>query len=162
MELLKAAYMIREMPPFHANVSKRLRKAPRYYFRDSGLLHAILGLKNIASVTSHAVHGASWEGFCIEQIMRVLDLDETRCFCYSVQSGTEMDMVVQTPRGMFGFEFKAGPSPARTRSMLESIRDIGLEKVFVIYPGHLRYSLDEKIEVVPLKLLGDLRATFES
>ena len=161
MELLKAAFMIREMPPFHANVSKRLRKAPRYYFRDSGLLHALLGLKDIFSVTSHAVHGASWEGFCIEQIIRGFELDETRCFCYSVQSGTEMDMVVETPRGMFGFEFKAGPAPSRTRSMIESIQDIGLEKVFVIYPGLQRYSLDEKIEVVPLKMLMDLRAPFE-
>ncbi len=160
MEILKAAFMVREMTPFHANVAKRLRKAPRYYYRDSGLLHALLGLKDIASVTSHPIIGASWEGFCIEQIIRVFELDETKCYCYSVQSGTEMDMVVETSHGMIGFEFKAGPAPSRTRSMVEAIQDIGLEKVFVIYPGHQRYALDEKIEVVPLKFLEDLRNLF--
>jgi predicted AAA+ superfamily ATPase len=161
MELLKAAFMIREMTPFHANVSKRIRKASRYYYRDSGLLHALLGLKDLSSITSHAVHGPSWEGFCIEQIIRCFELDETKCFCYSVQSGTEMDMVVETPRGMFGFEFKAGPAPSRTRSMMESVRDMGLQKVFVIYPGNQRYFLDDKIEVVPLKMLMNVQSVFD-
>jgi len=68
MEILKAAYIVREMPPYFANVSKRLRKAPRYYFRDSGLLHALIGLNNLEAVMSHAALGASWEGFCIEQM----------------------------------------------------------------------------------------------
>jgi predicted AAA+ superfamily ATPase len=156
MELLKAAFIIREMPPYHANVSKRLRKAPRYYYRDTGLLHALLGLKDFTSVMSHPALGASWEGFCIEQTIRLFELDETRCFCYSVQSGTEMDMVVDTPKGLIGFEFKVGATPGRTRSMVESIQDLGLTKVYVIYPGERRYSLDDKIEVVPLKMLTTL------
>lgn len=160
MELLKAAFIIREMPPYHANVSKRLRKAPRYYYRDTGLLHALLGLKDFTSVMSHPALGASWEGFCIEQIIRLFELDETRCFCYSVQSGTEMDMVVDTPTGMVGFEFKASSTPGRTRSMIESIQDLGLTKVYVIYPGDRRYSLDEKIDVVPLKMLPSLNELF--
>ena len=161
MELLKAAFIIREMNPYFASVSKRLRKAPRYYYRDSGLLHALLGLKNLESVTSHPVHGASWEGFCIEQIIRGFELDDSRCFCYTVQSGTEMDMVVDSPRGMYGFEFKAGSAPSRSRSMVESIRDLDLQKVFVIYPGERQYSLDEKIEVLPLKMLMNLRDIFD-
>jgi predicted AAA+ superfamily ATPase len=156
MELLKAAFIIREMPPYHANVSKRLRKAPRYYYRDTGLLHALLGLKDLTSVMSHPALCSSWEGFCIEQIIRFFELDETRCFCYSVQSGTEMDMVVDTPKGLIGFEFKVGATPGRTRSMVESIQDLGLTKVYVIYPGERRYLLDDKIEVVPLKLLTTL------
>lgn len=157
MEILKAAFLIREMPPYHASVTKRLRKAPRYYFRDSGLLHALLGLKNIAALTSHPALGASWEGFCIEQISRCLDLEETRCFSYSVQSGTEMDLVVETSRGPVGVEFKASPTPGRTRSMIESAQDLGLHKVWVIHPGERRYSLDDKIEVLPLKMIAELR-----
>ena len=153
MEILKAAYIIREMPPYFANVSKRLRKAPRYYFRDSGMLHALLGLNDLDAIMSHAALGASWEGFCIEQIIRLFELEETNCFCYSVQSGTEMDMVVETPRGLIGFEFKANTSPAKTRSMMESITVLGLLKGSVICPGDRRYTLDEKIEVVPLKQL---------
>ncbi len=157
MELLKAMFIIREMPPYFANVSKRLRKASRYYYRDSGLLHALLGLKDLLSVTSHPVHGASWEGFCIEQLIRSFELEEANCFCYGVQSGTEMDMVVETARGLIGFEFKAGPTPARTRSMIESIQDLGLRQVFVIHPGDRRYELSEKIEAVPLRMLATLR-----
>jgi hypothetical protein len=71
-----------------------------------------------------------------------------------------MDMVVDTPNGMVGFEFKAGPTPGRSRSMKESIKDLGLTKVYVIYPGERRYSLDEKIEVVPLKMLPSLHELF--
>jgi predicted AAA+ superfamily ATPase len=157
MELLKAAFIVREMPPYFANVSKRLRKASRYYYRDSGLLHALLGLRDLLSVMSHPVHGASWEGFCIEQVIRGFELEPSSCFCYGVQSGTEMDMVVETSRGLVGFEFKAGPVPARTRSMLESIQDIGLRQVFVIHPGERRFDLGEKIEAVPIRQLATLR-----
>jgi predicted AAA+ superfamily ATPase len=157
MELLKAAFIVREIQPWFANVSKRLRKASRYYYRDSGLLHALLGLKDHEAITTHPVQGHSWEGFCIEQIIRGLELDESRCFCYGVQSGTEMDMVVETARGLIGFEFKANPVPARTRSMTESIQDLGLERVFVIHPGERRYELDATIEAVPLKFLHELR-----
>ena len=153
MEILKAAYIIRELPPYFANVSKRLRKAPRYYFRDIGLAHALLGLNDLNAIMSHGSLGASWEGFCIEQIIRLFQLDETNCFCYSVQSGTEMDLVVQTPRGLIGFEFKATTTPSKTRSMMESISDLGLLKVFVICLGDRRYALDDTIEVVPLKRL---------
>lgn len=70
-----------------------------------------------------------------------------------MQSGTEMDLVVETPQGLVGFEFKAAATPTKTRSMVESIADLGLAKVYVICPGDRRYALDEKIEVVPLKQL---------
>lgn len=159
MEILKAAFIIREMAPYAANVEKRLRKAPRYYFRDSGLLHALLGLKRHEDVISHPALGASWEGFGLEQIIRHLEIDESRCFCYSVQSGTEMDLVVETPRGLHGIEFKAGPTPNRTRSMMESSRDLGLKKIHVIYPGARRYLLDEMIEVVPIHEISTLRSS---
>ena len=84
-------------------------------------------------------------------------LEPSSCFCYGVQSGTEMDMVVETSRGLVGFEFKAGSVPARTRSMLESIEDIGLRQVFVIHPGERRFDLGEKIEAVPIRQLATLR-----
>lgn len=155
MEILKAAFIVREIPPYFANVTKRLRKAPRYYLRDSGLLHALLSLNDIEAVMSHSVLGASWEGFCIEQIIRLFEIEEVHCYCYSVQSGTEMDLVIETPQGLIGFEFKASSVPSKTRSMTESIADLGLERVFVISLGNRRYSLDDKIEVLPLQDLVD-------
>ena len=161
MEILKGAYIIREVTPHFANVGKRLRKASRYYFRDSGLLHALLGLEDSLSITSHPSYGASWEGFCIEQIVRGFDLDESKCGCYSVQSGTELDLVVETRDGLIGLEFKGGSAPTRTRSMTEAIRDLGLRRVFVIYPGTRRYSLDETIEVLPMTMCDELREFFE-
>ncbi len=157
MEILKAAFLIRELPPFHANVGKRLRKAPRFYYRDSGLLHALLGLQDMTSLKSNPAMGASWEGFCIEQTIRSLGLDESACSCYGVQSGTEMDLVVELPTGPVGFEFKASPTPKRTRSMVESIADLGLKRVIVVYPGDISYPLDDKIEVLPLKMLDQAR-----
>lgn len=157
MEILKATFIIREMSPYAANVEKRLRKAPRYYFRDSGLLHALLGLKGFEDVMAHPALGASWEGFGIEQVIRYLEIDESRCFCYTVQSGTEMDLVIETPHGLHGFEFKASLSPNRTRSMTESLRDLNLRKIHVIYPGTRSYDLDAAISVVPITELARIK-----
>lgn len=153
LEILKAAYIVRELPPYHANLSKRLRKSPRYYFRDSGLVHALLGLESMSAISTHPTLGASWEGFCIEQIIRLFDLQDSRCSCYSVQSGTEIDLVVEGPNGLVGFEFKAAFTPSRTRSMREGISDLGLKKLHVLCPGNQRYFLDADIEVIPLREL---------
>lgn len=160
MEILKAAFIIRDLAPYAANVEKRLRKAPRYYFRDSGLLHALLGLQRHEDVVSHPAVGASWEGFGIEQIIRILEIDEAKCFCYSVQSGTELDLVVETPRGLHGIEFKSSPMPTRTRSMTESIRDLNLQRLHVVYPGTRRYNLDDNISVLPITSIAELRENF--
>jgi predicted AAA+ superfamily ATPase len=148
IELLKGAYLIRELPPYFANIGKRLRKASKIYFRDSGLLHALLMLRESSHVSAHPRYGASWEGFCIEQIVRLTNSREEECFCFSVQGGEEIDLVIQMSAGLFAFEFKTADAPQRTKSMLTSVEALGISRLFLVYPGQTNYNLHDRIEAV--------------
>ncbi len=153
MEILKGAYLLRELPPFYANIQKRMRKAPKIYLRDSGLLHALFLIQDHARLSAHPSFGFSWEGFCIEQLISLTNSREEECFTWSIQSGAEVDLVMTKRSGLFGFEFKAGDAPQRTSSMITAANDLKLTKLFVIYPGELNYRLDDKIEAVGFKNL---------
>ncbi len=153
IEILQGAYILRELIPFHTNIEKRLRKAPKIYLRDSGLLHALLQVQDQARLSGHPALGASWEGFCIEQIIGLTNSRDDACFTWSVQSGPEVDLVLTKKSGLFGFECKASDAPRRTSSMISAVNDLNLAKLFVIYPGEIDYALDEKIDVVGIKNL---------
>jgi hypothetical protein len=154
IEILKGAYILRELSPFCTNIQKRLRKAPKIYLRDSGLLHALLLIQDQAKLSAHPSLGASWEGFCIEQIISLTHSRDEECFTWSVQSGPEVDLVLTKKNGLFGFECKASDAPQRTSSMISAVNDLSLAKLFVIYPGIKDYPLDKKIEVVGFKNLS--------
>jgi len=153
IEILKGAYILRELPLYYTNIQKRVRKAPKIYLRDSGLLHALLLIPNEAKLSAHPSLGASWEGFCIEQIISLTNSRDEECFTWSVQSGPEVDLVLTKQKGLFGFECKASDAPQRTVSMISAVNDLGLSKLFVIYPGERDYALGEKIEAVGFKNL---------
>jgi len=161
MEILKGAYILRELPPFHANIQKRLRKAPKIYLRDSGLLHALLLIQEFARLSAHPALGPSWEGFGIEQIVSLTNARDEECFTWSVQSGPEVDLVLTKRTGLFGFEFKAGDAPQRTKSMRAAVDELQLTKLFVIYPGEMSYALDERIDAIGFKKLADLLPTLD-
>jgi hypothetical protein len=154
IEILLGAFVVRELPPFFTNVRKRLRKAPKVYLRDTGLLHALLMLRDSAQLPSHPRYGASWEGFCIEQIVRISNTHDDECFTWSVQGGEEIDLVVQKPSGVFGFEFKTADAPQKTRSLMTSLSSLNLTRVFIIYPGEKDYSLDDRVKAVAFQNLG--------
>ena len=154
VELLKGAYLLRELAPFYVNLQKRLRKAPKIYLRDSGLLHALLLIKDHARLSALPSLGFSWEGFCIEQIVTLSRSRDEECFTWSVQNGPEVDLVLNKPHGLFGFECKVGDAPRRTSSMVSAVKDLNLVKLFVVYPGDLDYPLDDKIEVIAFKNLS--------
>lgn len=153
IEILKGAYILRELAPFYTNIQKRLRKAPKIYLRDSGLLHALLLIQDHAKLSAHPSLGSSWEGFCIEQIVSLTNSREEECFTWSIQSGPEVDLVLTKRNGLFGFEFKAGDAPQRTSSMISSVNDLKLTKLFAIYPGEMNYALDDNIQAIGFKNL---------
>jgi hypothetical protein len=119
-----------------------------------GLLHALLLIQDQARLSAHPSLGASWEGFCIEQIISLTHSRDEECFTWSVQSGPEVDFVLTKKKGLFGFECKASDAPQRTSSMITAVKDLSLAKLFVIYPGEKDYRLDDKIEVVGFKNLS--------
>lgn len=156
IELFKGMYLLRELSPYFENLGKRIRKAPKLYLRDSGLLHALLNVRNRAELYASPRFGASWEGFGIEQIQTLLRLPDDQCFTWSVQSGAEVDLVLTLPGGLVGVEFKAGDAPRRTRSMTAAIETLKLRKLFIVYPGEKDYAMDAVTEVIGVRNLGRL------
>lgn len=157
VELFKGAYLLRELPPFYTNAGKRLRKAPKLYIRDSGLLHALLGVRDRSQLYASPQLGASWEGFGIEQVVALTGVREEQCFTWSVQGGAEVDLVIQAGGHPLGIEFKAADAPRQTRSMTAAIESLGLSKLIVVYPGDKDYRLGKSVEAVSIRNLGRLR-----
>jgi hypothetical protein len=155
LDILTGAFMIRQLPPWFENVGKRLVKAPKIYFRDTGILHALLGLRTRHEILSHPKLGLSWEGFALEQIIEATAAERDVYF-YKTHGGAELDMLLARGGKRFGFECKHADAPEATRSMHVALKDLGLHRLWVVYPGASRYPLTERIEAVPLAEIPDL------
>ena len=153
LDLLTDAYMLRQLQPFHANLAKRQVKAPRVYLRDSGLLHALLGIRTPRDLLVHPKCGASWEGFALEQALRVIPHDEA--WFWSTHQGAEIDLLLRQGDRLIGLECKRQDAPRRTRSMTTAKQDLALDHLYVLYPGPKRFVIGDKMEALPLELLSD-------
>jgi len=150
LDVLQGAYLLRVLPPFFANVAKRVRRAPKLYFRDTGLLHTLLSLETVDQLQTCPGLGFSWESFCLEHLIEEAGLAEEDCFYYSVQGGAELDMVTTLQGSNFGFEFKRADAPRITKSMREAAEDLKVKRVFLIYPGPDSFPLDPSGRFVAL------------
>lgn len=150
LDILTGAFMIRQLPAWFENIGKRLVKAPKIYFRDTGVLHVLLGLRTYDEVMSHPKQGFSWEGFALEQVIRLARADRD-AFFYKTHGGAELDLLLIRGGKRYGLEFKYVDAPRTTRAMHIVIEDLQLEKLWVVYPGGTAYALQENIEVVPLE-----------
>jgi uncharacterized protein len=154
LDILTGAYMIRQLQPWHENIGKRQVKAPKIYFRDSGLLHSLLGLPDPASLQGHPKVGASWEGFAIEQVLQTVRPAES--YFWATHSGAEIDLFFINRGKSYGVEAKYSEAPQVTRSMENSLEVLGLEHLWVVYPGEKSYSVHGKISVCPLRKISDI------
>ena len=159
VDILSEAYVVRQLKPFLTNTKKRQVKSPKVYIRDSGILHALLGLQDLDSVKSHHKYGASWEGFALEQVASLLQATPDDLTFWGTHGNAEIDLVWQRDGKTYGFEFKATESPSRTRSMSIAMQDLRLEKVFVIHPGDHVFSLGEGVEAVGYGALPEFVST---
>ena len=148
LEVLSGTFMIRLLPPWHANVGKRLVKAPRLYIRDSGLFHALHTIATPLQLESHPKLGASWEGFAMEQAVRLMGVAHP-CF-WRTHTGAELDLVWQARGALWGMEFKYQDAPRMTRSIRTVLRDLPLRHLWIVYPGADRYQLDKAVSVIPV------------
>jgi uncharacterized protein len=148
IEILAGVFMVRLLEPWHENLGKRLVKQPKIYVRDSGLLHTLLGVENSDELHGHPKCGASWEGYCIEQLIQQHS-DATPYF-WATQSGAELDLLLIKRGKRLGYEIKYSETPTTTKSMHVAIEDLQLDKLTVIHPGSARFPMSEKIEAVPL------------
>jgi hypothetical protein len=149
LDLLSGARVVRVLPPWFENLKKRQVKSPKVYVQDSGLLHALLGVGDLPSLQGHPKLGASWEGFAIEQILSAVGTRDA--YFWSTHSVAELDLLLLAGGKRYGFEFKYGDAPGRSRSMAIAAEDLGLERIWVVYPGKGRYDLSERASVEPLE-----------
>jgi len=148
LDWLTQAYVVRQLQPWFANLGKRQVKAPKIYLRDTGLLHELLGIGDPAALVRHPKSGASWEGFAIDQVLRIARPDEA--YFWATHAGAELDLLMVKDGRRFGVEFKRADAPRLTPSMTVALNDLDLDALFVVYPGERRYALSERVEVVPL------------
>jgi uncharacterized protein len=146
LDILTGTYMIRQMQPWYENLKKRQVKAPKVFIRDSGILHALLGLEG-AKILTHLKAGASWEGFITEQLIQKL---KTRDYFYwRTHSGVELDFLALKNGKKYGFEIKNSDSIKATRSMHTALEDLKLDKLFIVYRGARQLILGDKIQSLP-------------
>ncbi len=157
LDVLVDTMMVRRLPPHLPNLGKRLVKSPRVYLRDSGLLHALLGLATVRDLQGHPVAGASWEGFVVEQVAAQLPADARLSF-YRTAVGAEIDLIVEHRARTFAVEVKFSSAPKPARGFWQALRDLRIEQAYVVAPVARRYPLAEGVEVLPVQDLGALWA----
>jgi hypothetical protein len=151
VDLLAGVFMVRQLSPWFENLSKRQVKAPRVYVRDSGLLHALLGIGNRRELESHPKVGASWEGYAVEEVLKTLQPDEA--YYWATHQGAELDLLLFKRDRRIGVECKRMDAPRLTSSMRIALSDLKLDELLVVYPGAKPYPLAGNVRVVPLPQL---------
>lgn len=155
VDLLADLLLVRRLPPFHANVRKRLAKSPKVYVRDSGIVHALLRLDDLESVLGHPIAGASWEGFVIETLLRAAP-ERTQASFYRTASGVEIDLVLELPGArVWAIEIKRGLAPAVSRGFRVALDDVQPDRAFIVHGGEERYPKGSGVEAIGLGELAN-------
>jgi len=152
LDILTGLFMVRQLAPWHANLKKRQVKSPKIYLHDSGLLHQLLGIDSERALLAHPKCGASWEGYAIEELLKILRPEEA--YFWATHQGAELDLLLIKDGRRLGVEIKRMDAPVLTPSMRIALDDLELEQLVVLYPGMRRYPLADRVTVVPLAAIG--------
>ncbi len=154
VDLLADLLLIRRLPPLHTNVGKRLVKSPKIYIRDSGLVHALLGIPSLAALAGHPVVGRSWEGFAIKTLVAALPWPSIASF-YRTRAGAEIDLVIEHASGeLWAIEIKRSLSAKVSRGFHNAREDLRPARSFVVHAGDDRYPVSASLEAIGLKALA--------
>lgn len=150
IDLLCSLLLVRRLPPWHANIGKRLVKSPKVYVRDSGLVHALLDIETKETLLSHPVLGASWEGFCIENLLSCAPAN-VQAYFYRSAAGAEIDLLLAWPGGeLWAIEIKRSLTPKAERGFYSACSDLAPSRKLVVYPGQESFLLGADVQVVSL------------
>lgn len=159
LDLLVDLLLLRRLPPWHANLGKRLVRSPKVYLRDSGLVHALLAVRDREALLSHPIVGASWEGFVIENLLNVAASRGIVGYFYRTSGGAEIDLLLAHPDGrLWAVEVKRSLAPKPERGFHSACADLAPERGFLVYPGAETYPVSEHIEAIPPRALAALLA----
>ncbi|MDQ3000086.1 MAG: ATP-binding protein [Fibrobacterota bacterium] len=154
LDILEDTFMVRRLQPFHSNLKKRLVKAPKIYLRDSGMLHALLGLDDADALQGHPSAGFSWEGWALEQVLSWVPSSWRPSF-FRTGAGAEIDLILERPGrgGPIAVEFRYSMSPQVSSGFWQSLQDVKASKAFVVAPVKEAYPLKEGVTVLPVHAL---------
>jgi len=156
LDILAGTFMMRILNPWFENLEKRQVKSPKIYFRDSGILHALVGIRSASELDVYPKLGSFWEGFALEEVIRQMRAVPEECYFWRTQAGAELDLLIIKNGKRLGFEFKYTDSPKTTSSMHISCHDLKLDHLYVIYPGEQSFPIADKITVCDLFALPSL------
>lgn len=148
LDVLAGTFMVRRLAPWFENLQKRQVKRPKIYFRDSGILHRLLGIADLGQLVTHPKLGASWEGFALEQVIRLSGVPAEEAFFWGVHNQAELDLLLFLKGRRFGFEVKYTDAPKITSSERSALEHLQLERLTVVIPGEADYPLADRIRVL--------------
>jgi uncharacterized protein len=156
IDLLVDLLLVRRLQPFHSNVGKRLVKSPKVYVRDSGIVHALLGIGDFNELAGHPVVGASWEGFVIENLLAVSPARTAASF-YRTAAGAEIDLVLDMPgRGRWAIEIKRGLAARPEKGFHLACEEVRPDRRFIVYPGEGSYPASAEVEVIGVREIAEM------
>ena len=160
-ERLADLFLVRRLPPFHANVRKRLVQSPKVYVRDSGLVHTLLRLDDEDGVLGHPIAGASWEGFVVETLIRAAP-HRARASFYRTATGVEVDLLLELPDNrLWAIEIKRGSAPGVEKGLRIALDDLQPDRTFLVHSGDERYPKGGVVEAIGLTAMADILAGLE-
>ena len=155
LDLLVDLFLIRRLVPWHANLGKRLIKSPKVYVRDSGIVHALLNIRDKEVLVSHPIVGLSWESFIIENLLSCTQ-QRAQAYFYRSAGGAEIDLLMLWPDGcLWAIEIKRSLTPKVSRGFHSACEDLGPARKWVVYHGNERYRLAADVEAIPLPDLAN-------
>jgi uncharacterized protein len=152
-DVLAQTFMVRLLPPWFENLSKRQVKAPKIYLRDSGVLHRLLEIPDERTLMGHARLGASWEGFVIESVIDHLHAEKNQVFFWRTAKGAELDLLIVRGKERLGFEIKHTSAPLLTPSMRIALEDLKLTRLDVIHAGKQTFPMAPRVRAVAFEHL---------
>lgn len=161
LETLEGFFAVRILRPWKASIAKRQVKAPKVYIRDCGMLHAVLGIASIAALRERPQVGASFEGFVVDQAAQALGARSSECFHWATPQGAELDLLVVRGNRRVGIEAKCTEAPQVTKSMEVAMKDLGLQKLWVVHQGRDRFTMRPGIEALPITELTSLAGALD-
>ena len=154
LDVLTQTLVVRQLLPWHENLSKRQVKSPKVYMADSGLLHTLLGIDTLQALDVDPKLGSSWEGFALDQVVQTLEARPEECYFWATHAGAELDLLVVRGHVRRGFEFKRSEAPKLTPSMAIAMKDLKLDRLEIIHAGKKSFPVAEHIQAVPLERIG--------
>jgi predicted AAA+ superfamily ATPase len=160
VEILAGTFVVRILHPWFENINKRQIKAPKIYIRDSGILHTLLGISNNQALYLNQRLGMLWEGFALEEVIKLTQATSEECYFWAIQSSAELDLLIVKNGKRIGFEFKYADAPSLTKSMNTAFELLKLDHLFVVHPHPISFPFSEKITALSIEKLESITNVF--